>query len=98
VGKSLVPDNVASACAIEKPEVGAGAAAMDVLRGLRAAVHSAIASRIGNGRAADYSTMKYEELRRIADDDAIAESMSDEEYESLSAVMWKKFGAEKGLR
>jgi hypothetical protein len=98
VGKSLVPDDVASACAMEKPEVRAGSAAIDVLRGLRAGVRSAVANPIGNGRSADYTTMKYEELRRIADNDAIADAMSDEEYESLSAEMWRKFSLEQGLR
>jgi hypothetical protein len=44
---------------------------------------------------ADYSKMTYEELRRIADNDAIADLLSEEEYESLSVAMWKRFGAEK---
>ena len=45
--------------------------------------------------AIDYSTMSYEELRTIADNDSVAEKMSDEEYESLSVAMWRKFSVEK---
>jgi hypothetical protein len=43
----------------------------------------------------DYSRMNYEELRRIADNDSIADKMSEEEYESLSVELWKKFSLEK---
>jgi len=43
----------------------------------------------------DYSRMSYEELRMIADNDSVADQMSDEEYESLSVAMWRKFSAEK---
>ena len=43
----------------------------------------------------DYSKMSYDQLRKIADNDAIADRMSDEEYESLSSELWKKFGLEK---
>ncbi|MFZ0138817.1 MAG: hypothetical protein WAK89_17265 [Candidatus Sulfotelmatobacter sp.] len=39
--------------------------------------------------------MSYEELRMIADNDSIADRMSDEEYESLSVALWRKFSAEK---
>ena len=45
--------------------------------------------------AIDYSRMSYEELRMIADNDSIADKMSDEEYESLSLALWRKFSAEK---
>lgn len=45
--------------------------------------------------AIDYSRMSYEELRTIADNDSVADSISDEEYESLSVAMWRKFSAEK---
>ena len=44
---------------------------------------------------ADYSRMSYEELRTIADNDSIADSMSDEEYESLSNELWRKFSVER---
>jgi hypothetical protein len=98
VGKSLIPDNTASACAMEEPDVRAGSAAVNVLRGFGAAVRSAIATWIGRGRPADYSGMKYEELRRIANNDAMTDEMSDEEYESLSSEMWRKFSLEQGLR
>lgn len=43
----------------------------------------------------DYSKMSYNQLLMIADNDAIADRMSDEEYEALSAELWKKFGLEK---
>jgi hypothetical protein len=43
----------------------------------------------------DYSKMSYAQLRTIADNDAIADRMSDEEYEALSSELWKKFGIEK---
>jgi hypothetical protein len=39
--------------------------------------------------------MNYEELRKIADNDSIADKMSNEEYESLSVQMWRKFRAEE---
>ena len=46
----------------------------------------------------DYSRMSYEQLRRIADNDAVADRMSEEEYEALSVQMWRKFGVEQGIR
>jgi hypothetical protein len=45
--------------------------------------------------AIDYSRMNYEELLKIADNDAIADKMSNEEYESLSVELWKRFSIEK---
>ncbi|MGB8469121.1 MAG: hypothetical protein WCD71_03075 [Candidatus Sulfotelmatobacter sp.] len=45
--------------------------------------------------AIDYSRMSYEELRTIADNDSVADRMSEEEYESLSLALWRKFSAEK---
>jgi hypothetical protein len=46
----------------------------------------------------DYSRMSYEQLRRIANNDAVADRMSEEEYEALSVQMWRKFSVEQGLR
>lgn len=46
----------------------------------------------------DYSRMSYEQLRKIADDDVMAEKMSEEEYEALSVQLWRKFGIENGIR
>jgi hypothetical protein len=43
----------------------------------------------------NYSTMNYEELRRIADNDSVTNKMSEEEYESLSTELWRKFRVEK---
>jgi hypothetical protein len=48
--------------------------------------------------ATDYSRMNYEQLRKIADNDAIADKMSDEEYESLSIELWREFSLEKVLK
>ena len=45
----------------------------------------------------NYSIMSYEQLRKIVDDDSIADKIADEEYESLSAELWRKFGVEKGI-
>jgi len=45
----------------------------------------------------DYSRMSYEALRQLADNDAIADKMSDEEYESLSIELWRKFSVERGI-
>ena len=36
--------------------------------------------------------MSYAELVRIANNDALADGMSEEEYESLSVILWRKFG------
>jgi hypothetical protein len=46
----------------------------------------------------DYSRMSYDQLRRIADNDAVADRMSEEEYEALSVQMWRKFSVEQGIR
>jgi hypothetical protein len=83
LGKSLLPDEVRGAYPIEE-------------------WHFPVRSRtlLKEGQlkrtdAIDYSRMSYEELRMIADNDSIADGMSDEEYESLSVALWRKFSAEK---
>ncbi len=83
MGKSLLPDEVRVAYPIEE-------------------WHFPVRSKtLAEGRqhkridAIDYSRMSYEELRMIADNDSIADRMSDEEYESLSVALWRKFSAEK---
>jgi len=43
----------------------------------------------------DYSAMNYDELRRIADNDSLADSMSEDEYEARSVELWRKFSLEK---
>lgn len=48
--------------------------------------------------ATDYSKMNYEQLRKIADNDAIADKMSYEEYECLSMELWREFSLEKVLK
>ncbi len=50
------------------------------------------------GTAPDYSKMNYEELRHLADNSPAADKMSDEEYESLSIELWRKFSVEQGLK
>lgn len=45
----------------------------------------------------EYSKMSYEALRKIADNDSVADNMSDEEYESLSIELWRKFSVENGI-
>jgi hypothetical protein len=37
------------------------------------------------------------QLVQIANNDSIAAAMSEEEYESLSSELWRKFGAEKRI-
>lgn len=38
--------------------------------------------------------MSYADLVRIANNDALAEGMSEEEYEALSVELWRKFALE----
>jgi hypothetical protein len=45
----------------------------------------------------DYSKLSYQELCKIANNDEIAEAMPEEEYETLSREMWKKFRIEKRI-
>jgi hypothetical protein len=45
----------------------------------------------------DYSKLSYQELCKIANNDAIADGMSEEEYETLSRELWKKFRVEKRI-
>jgi hypothetical protein len=45
----------------------------------------------------DYSGMSYAELVKVANNDAIADAMSEEEYESLSVELWRKFAVEKRI-
>jgi hypothetical protein len=109
LGKSLFPDDVRGAYHVEewhfpawsktlvevlqefKLRTGAIAKSwrgpISELEGPEARQHKRIAT--------DYSRMNYEELRRIADNDSIADKMSNEEYESLSVELWRKFSAEK---
>ncbi len=48
--------------------------------------------------SADYSKMNYEQLRQLADNSPVADNLSDEEYESLSIELWRKFSVEQGLK
>jgi hypothetical protein len=45
----------------------------------------------------DYSKLSYQELCQMANNDAIADSLSEEEYEKLSRELWKKFRVEKRI-
>jgi hypothetical protein len=83
LGKSLLPDEVRGAYAVEQWHFPVRSKNLVEERQHK------------RSDAIDYSRMSYEELRTIADDDSIADKMSDEEYESLSLALWKKFSAEK---
>jgi hypothetical protein len=113
LGKSLLPDDVRSPYEIEEWHFHARSKTLvEVLHDFRLR-HSDIARRwwkqisdLGRTEerqhrgttAADYSRMNYEELRKIAGNDFVAESMSNEEYESLSIELWRKFSVEKVLK
>ncbi len=83
MGKSLLPDEVRGAYAVEEWH-------FPVRSTTRVEGHQR-----SKTDAIDYSRMSYEELRMLADNDSIADKMSNEEYESLSVALWKKFSAEK---
>ena len=95
MGKSLLPDEIRAPYTVEDWHFPAWSKTLiEVLREFKLRKNDIAKSTT----AADYSKMNYEDLRRIADNDRIADRMSDDEYESLSVAMWKKFSAEKGLR
>jgi hypothetical protein len=113
LGKSLLPDDVRSALQVEEWHFPARSKTlMEVLHEFRLRKFDIARKWLGQtsdlGRAeehqqrgiqaTDYSRMNYEELRKIADNDPVANSMSNEEYESLSVELWRKFSLEKGLR
>ncbi len=83
MGKSVLPDEVRGAYAVEQWHFPVRSKTLVEERQPKRA------------DAIDYSRMSYEELRMIADNDSIADKMSDEEYESLSLALWRKFSAEK---
>jgi len=94
LGTSLLPDEVRGANPVEEWHFPARS------KTLVEVLHE---SKLGRSEerqqkrtdAIDYSRMSYEELRMIADNDSVADKMSNEEYESLSVAMWRKFSAEK---
>ncbi len=83
MGKSVLPDEVRNAYPVEEWHFPAWSKTLVEERQRK------------RTDAIDYSRMSYEELRMIADNDSIADKMSDEEYESLSVALWRKFSAEK---
>lgn len=94
MAKSLLRDDIADVYPLEQRHPrGWFSPLIELLRELlrRASVVLNKTSRT------DYSKMTYNELRDIADNDAIADSMSNEDYESLSVELWRKFSAERGL-
>jgi hypothetical protein len=110
LGKSLLPDEVRGAYPVEQWHFPAWSKALvEILHQLKAGTSDLAktwgkqSSELGRTeerrhkrtRAIDYSRMNYEELLKIADNDLIADRMSNEEYESLSVELWKKFSAEK---
>lgn len=108
MGKSLLPDDVRGGYPVEEWHFPAWSKMLvEVLQEFKLRTN-AIAeawrgevSEVGGTEgqpkriAIDYSRMNYEELRRIADNDPVADKMSNEEYESLSVELWRKFSAEK---
>jgi hypothetical protein len=110
LGKSLVPDEVRGAYPVEEWRFHAWPMSLvEVLHEFKVRT-SGLAEKWGKqssevGRseerphkrtqAIDYSRMNYEELRTMADSDSIADKMSEEEYESLSVELWRKFSLEK---
>ena len=110
MGKSLLPDDVRGAYQVEEWRFPAWSKTlMEVLHEFKLRKKDIATkwrdqiSDIGRTeehqhrgtKATDYSRMNYEELRTIADNDSIAGRMSDEEYESLSVAMWRKFSVER---
>jgi hypothetical protein len=110
LGKSLLPDEIRSAYPVEEWHFHAWSKTLvEVLHEFKMRTSGFVekwgkeSSEVGRSAerqhkrtdAIDYSRMNYEELRMIADDDSIADRMSDEEYESLSVVLWRKFSVEK---
>jgi hypothetical protein len=113
LGKSLLPDEVRGAYQVEEWHFPAWSKIlMEVLHEFKLRRNDIARkwpdqiSEVGRAeehqhrgtKATDYSRMNYEELRKIADNDPVADSMSNEEYESLSIELWRKFSLEKGLR
>jgi len=99
LAKSLLRDDTSDACQVAGGYLHAWSRPLiELLREFRVGTTSLIrgASRTVNNRGmTDYSRMTYDALRKIADNDAIADKMSNEEYESLSTELWRKFSAEK---
>ena len=109
MGKSLLPDDVRGAYQVDEWHFHAWSKTLvEVLHEFKLRTTDLARTWRGQGAdlgsaeerqqkriAIDYSRMNYEELRRIADNDPIADKMSNEEYESLSVELWRKFSAEK---
>jgi|GEM_PF-2641983 hypothetical protein len=94
MGKSLLPDEVRGAYPVEEWHFPAWSKTLvEVLNEFKLG-HSKERQQKRTD-AADYSRMSYEELRTLADNDSVADTMSNEEYESLSVALWRKFSAEK---
>jgi hypothetical protein len=94
LGKSLLPDEVRGAYPVAEWHFHAWSKTLvEVLHDLK--LGRTEKRRHTSRDEIDCSRMSYEELRTIADNDSVAEKMSDEEYESLSVAMWRKFSAEK---
>lgn len=106
LGKSLLPDEVRGAYPVEPWNFhGWAKTLVEVLEKFKPRKSNAaskwrkqISDIEAPIAASRYSRMNYEQLRRIADDDVLAENISNEEYEALSIVMWRKFTVENGLK
>jgi hypothetical protein len=105
LGKGLLPEDVRGAYPVEQwnfpawAKILVGALREFKLRKSNVSKWQEQISGIESHRTStSYSRMNYEQLRKIADDDILAANMSNEEYEALSVAMWRKFGAENGLK
>lgn len=106
MGKSLLPEDVRGAYPVEQWNFPAWAKTfVEALREFNFRKSNAVSEwqeQISGAEShltsSNYSRMNYEQLRKIADDDVLAENMSNDEYEALSVAMWRKFSAENGLK
>jgi hypothetical protein len=109
LGKSLLPEEVRGAYQVEQWHFHAWAKTLvEVLHEFKLRKSNAarkwrnqisdLESQDNPLTATGYSKMNYEQLRKIAENDLIAENMSSEEYEALSIALWRKFSMENGLK
>ena len=101
MGKGLLRDAIGDSYQVDDGYLHArSSTVIELLRKFKAGVTSLIwrpSKDLAKGKTNDYSRMTYDALRKIADNDAVADNMSEGEYESLSVELWRKFSAEKRL-
>jgi hypothetical protein len=113
LGKSLLPDDIRGAYPVEEWHFHAWSKSLigvlhefkrrksNIAKKWRKQVSDLGRAEEGEHRrtaATDYSRMNYEALRKIADSGPMADNMSNEEYESLSIELWRKFSVDQGLK